>query len=257
MNSINDDFILKCQSGTPVLYEDICAVYPRTLKDIAEIGYEKFRILLQIILAKKPLLEDNSELSALIDSLSDYQYFLLMTQVDQEFNSYAKEAFMFFCHEQVTFSTELAQIIIGPIAEKHTMNEEKFTFFQKMLTRMYFLDEGGQDDIVINENDTDRVKKIKRAMLKNREKLARAKAKERRQNSGDKSELSFSDLIGSFAIGTNQNLNDVYNLTYYAFQDQLKRMGWKEEYNTNTRAAFAGAKIKKEQLVYWIRSIKQ
>ena len=256
MNLINDDFILKCQSGTPVLYEDICALYPRTLKDIAEIGYEKFRVYLQIILAKKPVLEDDqNELNALIDSLSNYQYFLLMTQVDQEFNSYAKEAFMFFCHEQVTFSTELAQIIVGPIAEKHIMDEEKFTFFQKMLTRMYFVDNGGQDDIVINENDSERVKKLKRTMLRNREKLARAKAKERQ--SADGNGLCFSDLIGSFAIGTQQNLNDVYNLTYYAFQDQLKRMGWKEEYNTNTRAAFAGAKIKKEQLVYWIRSIKQ
>ena len=33
-------------------------------------------------------------------------------------------------------------------------------------------------------------------------------------------------------------------------------MGWREEYNTNSRAALAGAKIKKEQLKYWIRSIK-
>ena len=256
MNSINDDFILKCQAGIPVLYEDICALYPRTLRDIAEVDYTKFRIYLQTILVTKPILEEKNELNELIEKLTDYQYFLLLTQVDQEFNSYAKQAFMFFCKEQVTFSTELAQIIIGPIAEKHIMDEEKFTFFQKMLKRMYFVDDGGQDDIVINDSDPENVKKLKRTMLKNRERVARAKAKERAKK-GEGGELSFSDLIGSFAIGTDQNLNDVYNLTYYAFHDQLKRMGWREEYNTNTRAAFAGAKIKKEQLVYWIRSIKQ
>ena len=44
-------------------------------------------------------------------------------------------------------------------------------------------------------------------------------------------------------------------MTYYMFQDQLKRMGWKEQYQLNQRAALAGAKLKKDQLQYWIRTI--
>ena len=44
-------------------------------------------------------------------------------------------------------------------------------------------------------------------------------------------------------------------LSYYAFQDQLKRMGWHEEFNINTRAAMAGAKIGKDKLSHWIKTM--
>ena len=51
-------------------------------------------------------------------------------------------------------------------------------------------------------------------------------------------------------------MSNIWNITYYAFQDQLKRMGWHERFNINNRAALAGAKIDKSELKYWIKSIK-
>ena len=48
---------------------------------------------------------------------------------------------------------------------------------------------------------------------------------------------------------------NIYDITYYAFQDQLKRMGWRDQYDINSRAAMAGAKIDKKQLKHWMRSI--
>lgn len=256
MNLIDDSFILKCQAGLPIFYDDICALYPETLRNIAEVGYNKFQSYLQLILTKKPILEDkpeNEEMNALLDALTDFDYFLMLTQMDKDFNELAREAFYFFCRENVIFSIEPAQIVVGPISEKHILGEEQFAFFQTMIKRIYFLDEGGKDEIIIYDTDSPLVKKMKKRQILNRERVAKAKAKQRAKEGTD---ISFSDLVGSFAIGTGISLNEVYNLTYYAFQDQLKRMGWREEYNTNSRAALAGAKIKKEQLKYWIRSIK-
>lgn len=90
-------------------------------------------------------------------------------------------------------------------------------------------------------------------MRENREKVRKAKAKEAAQKGTD---LQFSDLIGSFTINhCNINAVDVYKMTYYMFHDQLKRMGWRDEYNINSRAALAGAKLNKSQLKYWMRSI--
>ena len=49
---------------------------------------------------------------------------------------------------------------------------------------------------------------------------------------------------------------NIWDLTYYAFHDQLTRMGWKEKYEMNSRAALAGAKIKKSELSYWLKSMQ-
>ena len=44
-------------------------------------------------------------------------------------------------------------------------------------------------------------------------------------------------------------------ITYYAFYDQLKRMGWRDQFNINNQAALAGAKLKKSQLKHGMRSM--
>ena len=96
-------------------------------------------------------------------------------------------------------------------------------------------------------------KRIKEQMRKNREKVRRAKAK---QAEKDKSDLKLSDLIGSITINDcGLNIHNIWDITYYAFHDQLKRMGWRDQFNINQKAALAGAKINKSQLKHWMRSI--
>ena len=50
-------------------------------------------------------------------------------------------------------------------------------------------------------------------------------------------------------------MNNIWDITYYAFHDQLKRMGWRDQFIINNQAALAGAKLKKDQLKHWMRSI--
>ena len=252
--NLTDDFVLKCQSGTPVFLEDICAIFPATLREIAALGYEKFWQYVQVLTMQKPIMEgkEDNEMNQLIDSLTDFQYFLMMANLDAEINQTAKEAFRFFTHENVIFSLEPAQIIIGPIEEKHLLLEENFYDFRRILRRMYFIDTD-VDEVIIYEDDDPRVKAMKKQRIKNREKVARAKAKQRANEGGD---IKFSDLVGSVAVGNcGLNISNIWDITYYAFHDQLKRMGWREQFNINNRAALAGAKLKKSQLKHWIKSI--
>jgi len=59
-----------------------------------------------------------------------------------------------------------------------------------------------------------------------REKTKKAKAKEAEKH---KSDMKFSDLIGSMAINNcGLNILNIMDITYYAFHDQLKRMGWRD-----------------------------
>lgn len=253
--NLTDSFTLKCLCGSPVFLDDICAIYPATLREIVGLGYDTFWQYLQVLIAEKPVLDkkEDSELANLIDSLSDFQYFLVMTNMDKEINQKAKEAFRFFTHESVTFSLDPAQIVVGPLEEKHLLTEEKFYDLRRILKRMYFIEQQEGEEIIIYDNDSPRVKELKAQMKRNREKVAKAKAKQKQQEGSD---LKFSDLIASVAVGNcDLNIGNIWDITYYAFHDQLKRMGWRDQFNINNRAALAGAKLKKSQLKHWIKSI--
>ena len=117
---------------------------------------------------------------------------------------------------------------------------------------MYFIEVEGEE-IIISANDSPAVRELKMKMRENRDRVRRAKAK---QAAREKSDLKFSDLIGSMTINNcGLNMNNIWDITYYAFHDQLKRMGWRDQFNINNQAALAGAKLKKDQLKHWMRSI--
>ena len=117
---------------------------------------------------------------------------------------------------------------------------------------MYFIEQEGEE-IIINDDDDPMTKKIKMQMRKNRERVRKAKAAKAAQ---EKTDMKMSDLIGSMALNDcGLNIANIWDITYYAFHDQLKRMGWRDQFNINQKAALAGAKINKSQLKHWMRSI--
>lgn len=251
--NLTDNEILKFQKGSPVFIEDICAVFPATLGEIVDVGYENFQKYLGVLTAEKPTnLQNDKELADLIESLSDFQYFLLMASLDQELNATAKEAFRFFTHLPATFTFDPPAIILGAVEDQHILDEIHFYDFQHLLKRMYFLEQEGEE-IIIYPDDDPMTKSIKMKMRANREKVRRAKAA---RAAREKSDLKMSDLIGSMTINDcGLNIHNIWDITYYAFHDQLKRMGWRDQFNINQKAALAGAKINKSQLKHWMRTI--
>jgi len=252
--NLTDDYILKFQKGTPVLLDDICAIYPSTVGEIVDLGYSVFEQYLSLIVSTKPseFKDVDDEFKKMLEQLTDFEYILFIANADLEFNQKFKEAFLFFTHEQISFSIDPAQIIVGPLEEKHILTEEKFYDLQKIIRRMFFLEQEGED-IIINKDDDPKTREIKLKLKKSREAVRKAKAK---QAANEKSDLKFSDLIGSITINhCNLSIENIWNITYYAFHDQLKRMGWRDQFNINNQAALAGAKLKKNQLKHWMRSI--
>ena len=252
--NLTDDEILKFLKGSPVFIEDICALFPPTVGAIVDEGYENFQKYVSVLTATKPntQYDKDKELKDLMKKLSDFQYILLMANLDPQIHTLLKKGFRFFTHEDAVFSLEPAQIVIGPIAEKHILSEDKFYYFQRLIRRMCFL-ETEEDEIIIYDDDPEITKRLKLQQRDRREKLRRAKAKEAKKNGTD---LKFSDLIGSITLNDcGLNIINVWDISYYAFHDQLKRMGWRDQFNINQRAALAGAKIEKSQLKHWMRSI--
>ena len=252
--NLTDDMVLKFQKGSPLLFEDICAIRSPKLGEVVDVGYANFGKYIQVLMLEKPLVEEDSEMGKLIDELTTFQYFLLICQVDEDVNRIAKEAFKFFTGDDVVFSIEPAQIVFGNLDEERVMGEEQFFDFRRLIKRICFL-EVDEKEIIVYKDDSPAVKALKKQMMRNRERVAKAKAKKNSQSSaGDGIELS--DLIGSLPFGNcGLNMENIWNITYYSFRDQVKRMGWHETFDINQRAALAGAKIKKSQLKHWIKAI--
>lgn len=252
--NLTDNEILKFQRGTPILLDDICAIYSVTIGEIVDEGYDNFQQYLSILTMSKPPAHTtkDTEFKQLLEQLTDFQYLIMIASLDKEVHRILKDAFRFFTHEDITILLDEAQIVIGPLAEKHILTEEKFYELQRILKRMYFLEQEGEE-IIIYDDDPPATKRLKMQMRENREKVRRAKAKKAAQ---EKSDLKFSDLIGSVTINEcGLNMENIWRITYYAFHDQLRRMGWRDQFNINNRAALAGAKLQKSQLKHWMRSI--
>ena len=252
--NLTDNEVLKFQRGSPVFIEDVCAVYPATLGEIIDLGYDKFQQYLSVLTATKPTgNHGDSELDQLMEQLSDFQFILFMSSIDVKMNQELKDGFRFFTHEDITISLDPPAIYVGPIEDERVFTEVLFYDFQQVLRRMYFMEVEGEE-IIIYPDDLPATKRLKQKMRENREKVRRAKAKKNKGENG--SDMKLSDLIGSMTINDcGLNILNVWDVTYYAFHDQLKRMGWRDQFNINQKAALAGAKINKSQLKHWMRSI--
>ena len=252
--NLTDNEILKFMKGSPILLDDICAIHSVKLGEIVDIGYDKFQQYLSVLTTEKPIPDAHTddEMRKLLESITDFQYLIMLATMDIKVNETIKAAFRFFTHENVIFSLDPPQIVIGEASEQHYLTEGSFHDFQRILRRMYFLETEGEE-IIINDDDPPATKRLKMQMRANREKVRKAKTAKMRQEGTD---LKFSDLIGSMTINDcGLNMVNIWDITYYAFHDQLKRMGWRDQFNINQKAALAGAKLKKSQLKHWMRSI--
>ena len=251
--SSTDSKVLKFLSGIPVIYEDICIVKSPFLKDIASEGLDRFYQYLSFMTIKKPSME-NEEIKQLLSPLSDFEYLVLLSQMEVDNHNMISAAFQFFTGDKPTFLTQPTQIVLGDPAEKRILTKDNFLGFSELVALACAMRDPKEDTIQFLDSDTPRVRALKEKMLKGRRDREEAKKKAKKKNG--ESDIELSDLIASLAIGSNNyNMLNVWDLTYYAFQDQLKRMSWREEFDINTRASLAGAKLDKNKLSHWIKSM--
>ena len=251
--SSTDTNILKFMCGKPAIYSDVCMVSSPFLKDIAAEGLNKFYQYISIIQLKKPN-EESEEVKQLLSPLSDFEYLVLLSQMEPQSAQLIKSAIRFFTKDEATFLMDPPSIVMGDPKEKRILTNDNYLGFVDLVKLACAMKDKNENTIEFQDSDTPQVRALKEKMLKGRQ--DRAKAKEKQKQKEGESSLELSDLIASLAIGgSGYNMLNVWDLTYYAFQDQLKRMSWREEFDINTRASLAGAKLDKNKLSHWIKSM--
>ena len=252
--NLTDGDKLKLLYGKPLMYKDICLVYSPLMDTVATIGLEEFYQCISLLLTSKPPAEDR-EMKKLLDKLTDFEYLLMIVSMEPQHKQTLLRALEIFTQERGTILMNNSSIILGDPIEKRVLDKDNFYEFQSYIGAVCAMEDYTQDRIEFKESDSPDARRIKIQLIEGRKKREIAKQKAAK-NKGD-SKVQLTDLIASIPIGTNGSyrLVDTQYMTYYAFQDQLKRMGWYEEFNINSQAAMAGAKISKEKLSHWIKNM--
>ena len=252
--NLTDGDKLKLLYGKPLIYKDVCLVYSPLMDTVASVGLEEFYQCISLLLTSKPPAEDR-EMKKLLDKLTDFEYLLMLVSMEPTHKQLLLRALELFTQDRGTILMNNSSIVLGDPTEKRILNKDNFYEFQSYIGAVCAMEDYTQDRIEFKDSDSPDARRIKIQLIEGRKKREIAKQKQAKNKSESKVQLT--DLIASIPIGTNgaYRLIDTQYMTYYAFQDQLKRMGWYEEFNINSQAAMAGAKISKEKLSHWIKNM--
>ena len=246
---LSTDIYNKALFGAAIPLDNICLIYPLTIKEVIGMGEDKYRQQLNVLtLTSQDLYnyykdrgievsEDINVFDNLIDSCENDVRFLLDTQ----------EAFHTFIRERVQILTDLRIISIGNGIEKRIIDKQKFFTFQNILRI--------QNRIPIVEEIPEDESPMQRKFRLRREQVKQAKKKQAERNSEQTASLH--DLISSLcAYNIGINLQNVGDLSIYAFHELFDRVQEKEKYDFDMRAILAGANPKKVKPKNWIRNLR-
>ena len=159
----------------------------------------------------------------------------------EEFANLTKEAFWFFCREEVAFLYEVKQLLIG----ESVLMEEDYFDFQNTI-RDSIGDRAIKPAEPIDPNEDPRIRRIKE---KARER-DRIKAKQK-----NKDGISLETCLTAICcMGIGITPLNIGEMSYAAVGPVMRVMQDKEKYDIDIRSLLAGADSKKVKPKYWIRN---
>lgn len=235
--------------GIPTEIGNICKVYPVTVREIATIGAKNFYSYLNLFTLDKEDIDEFLQQQGVEERLTPFQFTLINANEDKQYLENLEKAFKFFLHEeQITVLVDNEAIILGNINEGRVLMEEDFNTVCAIIIEQNMVNKSSAEERMNNPSDAKAAQIIKK--IKEGRKI-------REKRSSD-SNLNFIDLVASLAAkGNGLNAINVWDLTYYAFNDQFKRMQMIEQYDNARQSILAGADPKKVKIEYWLRPIEK
>lgn len=226
-----------------------CSAYPIKLRDIAKMGIKKFYECLNIFTLKTEDVKDFLKQNNVDQDLTTFQFHLIHGLIDENYLNTLNQAFKVFLHEDdITITNEA--IVLGDIKDSRIIRQEEFDLICEVVAFQTILG-GSSTEESSPEGLEGKAREIWESLHRGRQQLSKAKSV-----SGDSS-LSFLDLVASFAAkGNGLNALNVWDMTYYAFQDQFQRMQWIEDYANGMNAVVHGADPKKVKIENWMQPMK-
>lgn len=232
---------LKLLAGLPILMSDsTCFIYPSTLSVIAQLGVETYFKYINLCTITKSDIEKITK----DNDLEPFDFIFINCAFKDDFKNEFIEILKFFTREEVLFLKEIESFSIGPFEESRLLTRENFKEFQNIIYEQNFF-----DGSVKSNGENESAKLIKEKLEKSRSKIAKIK-----NNYSEQVELA--DLISALSFKSSLNIFEIWNISYYTFNEQFKRMRLLEQYDTGLQSILAGADPKKIKLEDWIKKIQ-
>lgn len=239
MNSIDK---LKLLAGLPITMSDFtCSIYPATLKEIATLGVNQYFKYINLLTIK-----EEEILRIVKEKIDPFDFLFVNSIYKEDFKEEFVKALQFFTRDEILFLPEIESIIIGKFEEGRMLTKENFFEFQKIISAQNFI----QEELVKCTGEDEAARMIRAKLEKSREKIEKSK------NKREDNPIEMADLVASLTINSALDIVNVWSISYYAFNDQFKRMRILEQYSTGLQSIMAGADPKKIKLQDWIQSIQ-
>jgi len=243
---IDLDLSLKLLSGMPIKIDNLCTLFPTTLKKIAETGVTIYNQYLSILCLET---EDIKKLYDIKEDISPFDFITTYSYHNNEYEKIVIEAFEFFIKEPVRFNRQ-GFFYLGELDSQKYIDQNNYELFRKVIRKQNCLDYLEEEKALVADEKT-------REIL---EKMKKAEEMVRKIKNGnqDGESLSLFDLVSILAgHGNNLNLSNIWDLTMFQFNDAFNRMKMLEEYTVNIQSLLHGADSKKIELVHWMSKIKK
>jgi hypothetical protein len=179
------------------------------------------------------------------EKIQPFDFLFVNALYKEEFKNELISALRFFTKDEILFLPNLECIIIGKFDDNKMLTKNNFPEMQNILSAQNFL----QEEVIKYSGENDAAKLIKQKIEKGRKTIEKIKNQKEGQ-------IEMTDLVGSLSINSTLNIYEIWNISYYAFNDQFKRMRLLEQHTTSLQSIMAGADPKKVKLQDWIQSIQ-
>lgn len=227
--------------GSPIKFQNVGLVHPFNVGDIETLGEELYEKYLQFLTIDEERLKNILKIED--KEFTTYEFIVVNCMNDKEFCGLIIDALSYIFKEPVSFS-EHGFFYVGELEEQRYLFHENYNDFKKILRLQNCLDK--KEEIVEENPANAKAAELLRRRNEVREKLKKAK-------SGEGEPLAWEDLISILcANGNGITVDNVWNLSVYAFNKQFVRMKMLEEFDISVRSLLAGAKQEDVELVHWM-----
>ncbi|MBG9776199.1 hypothetical protein [Brevibacillus laterosporus] len=242
----NELIKLRTMAGLPTPL-DAFTVFPFTLREIVQYGYDKHNQHLHILTLDISSLLSPQDFSRLSPHFSLYDLAL----VDTNYLTLFVGALLYFLREkEIHYDSELG-FVFGDISDSKIISKDNFVELIEIIKIQ-------NNYHSIEENDykpaNSGAEKIKQILLAGRKRVQEVKS---RSNAIQEESLSLLDLISITSANANGiSIFNVFDMNMVQFNDQFNRMKLLEDYQVNIQALMHGADSKSIELKHWMTKIK-
>lgn len=258
------DLEMKLLAGLSIEVEQVGKLYPIKLKEIAEIGESIYNQYLSALCFEidQLAIEEEKKQELKDQNITSFLFILSQCIYDKSgsFLNLVLKSLKFFLKSEIVLSSELQGFWIGTeedlksylenkeenvIQEIKVLTNENYEKFKEVL----MLQSGLKTTDEIYNPSNAKAKQIIEKMQQARKELAKAKS------GGDS--ISLSDLVSSLIVyNKNISFQDVWELSFYQFNNYFKRMQMVMDYEINLQSLLHGADSKKVELIPFISKMK-